>query len=118
MTPGSFGSSVHHALQHHAAVQETLERLGSCQDGDFSRSLLRMSAYLNRIVINCRELPNSIVVGIGSAIACLSSKQGSSVATYKANRSKCIGGSVRIPPKKKKNFSDDSWSFFFKFFLI
>ena len=43
----------------HAFVQETLERLDSRHDGDFSRILLRME-YLNRIIINCWELPDSI----------------------------------------------------------
>ena len=65
----------------HAVVQETLEHLDSCQEDDFNRILLRME-YLNRtIIINWGELPDSIVVGIGSALGCLSSKQRSSVAT-------------------------------------
>ena len=45
----------------HAFAQETLERLDSCHDGDFSRILLRME-YLNRIIMNCWELPDSIVL--------------------------------------------------------
>ena len=56
-----------------AVVQETLERLDSYQDGD-SGILLRLE-YLNRIIINCGDLPDSIVAGIGSAITCLSSAQ-------------------------------------------
>ena len=67
-----------------AIVNETLESLDSCQDDDYSRILLRME-YLNCIIINCGELPDSIVAGIGSAIACLSSSQKSSVATYRAD---------------------------------
>ena len=55
-------------------VQETLERLDSYQDGDYSGILLRLE-YLNRIIINCGDLPDSIVAGIGSAITCLSSAQ-------------------------------------------
>ena len=77
------GSLVHHALRllykHGAAfalavVQETLERLDSYQDGDYSGILLRLE-YLNRIIINCGDLPDSIVAGVGSAITCLSSAQ-------------------------------------------
>ena len=79
------GSLVHHALRllyKHggsvkfalAVVQETLERLDSYQDGDYSGILLRLE-YLNRIIINCGDLPDSIVAGIGSAITCLSSEQ-------------------------------------------
>ena len=45
----------------HDFVQETLERLDSCHDGDFSRILLRME-YLNRIILNCGELADSIVL--------------------------------------------------------
>ena len=55
-------------------VQETLEHLDSYQDGDYSRILLRLK-YLNHIIINCGDLPDSIVAGIGSAITCLSSVQ-------------------------------------------
>ena len=44
-----------------AVVQETLERLDSCHDGDFSRILLRME-YLDRIILNCGELADSIVL--------------------------------------------------------
>ena len=54
-----------------AVVQETLERLDSYQDGNYSGILLRLE-YLNRIIINCGDLPDSIVAGIGSAIKCLS----------------------------------------------
>ena len=43
----------------HDFVQETLERLDSCHDGDFSRILLRME-YLDRIILNCGELADSI----------------------------------------------------------
>jgi len=58
-----------------AVVQETLERLDSYQDGDYSGILLRLE-YLNRIIINCGDLPaDSIVAGIGSVITCLSSAQ-------------------------------------------
>ena len=74
-----------------AIVQETLERLHSCQDDDFSRILLRME-YWNRTIISCGKLPDSIEADIVSAISCLSSKQESSFATYMANPSKCIGG--------------------------
>ena len=42
----------------HDFVQETLERLDSCHDGDFSRILLRME-YLDRIILNCGELADS-----------------------------------------------------------
>ena len=45
----------------HDFVQEPLERLDSCHDGDFSRILLRMES-LNRIIINCGELADSIVL--------------------------------------------------------
>ena len=45
----------------HAFVQETLERLDSRHDGDFSRILLRME-YLNRIIIFCGEIADSIVL--------------------------------------------------------
>ena len=45
----------------HDFVQETLERLDSCHDGDFSRILFLME-YFNRIIINCGELPDSIVL--------------------------------------------------------
>ena len=59
-----------------AVVQETLERLDSYQDGDYSGILLRLE-YLNRIIMNCGDLPDSFVVqaGIGSAITCLSRAQ-------------------------------------------
>ena len=59
-----------------AVVQETLERLDSYQDGDYSGILLRLE-YLNRIIMNCGDLPDSIVAqaGIGSAITCLSRAQ-------------------------------------------
>ena len=57
-----------------AVVQETLECLDSYQDCDYSGILLRLE-YLNRIIINCRDLPDSIVAGIGSAVTCLSSAQ-------------------------------------------
>ena len=69
-----------------AVVQDTLEHLDSYQDGDYSGILLRLE-YLNRIIINFGDLPDSIVAGIGSAITCLSSAQRSSVpCTYRANR--------------------------------
>ena len=69
-----------------AVVQETLERLDSCQNGNYGGILLRLE-YLNRTIINCGDLPDSIVVGIRCAIACLSSAQRLSVpSTYKANR--------------------------------
>ena len=55
-----------------AVVQETLERLDSYQDGDYSGILLRLE-YLNRIIINYGDLPGSIAAGIGSAITCFSS---------------------------------------------
>ena len=45
----------------HDFVQETLERLDSCHDGNFSRILLRME-YLDRIILNCGELADSIVL--------------------------------------------------------
>ena len=64
-----------------AVIQETLGRLDFCQDGDYSRILLRLE-YLNRTLINSGELPDSIVAGIGSAIICLSS-----VPRYRADRS-------------------------------
>ena len=89
------GSLVHHALRlctnmaeafTLAVVQDTLERLDSYQDGDYSGLLLRLE-YLNRIIINCGDLPDPIVAGIGSAITCLSSAERSSVpCTYTANR--------------------------------
>lgn len=69
-----------------AVIQETLGHLDSCQDGDYSRILLRLE-YLNRTLINSGELPDSIVAGIGSAIACLSSARQSSVHTHRADRS-------------------------------
>ena len=69
-----------------AAVQETLERFDSCQNGDHSRILLRLE-YLNRTLINSGELPDSIVAGIGSAIACLTSAQQSSVPIYRTDHS-------------------------------
>ena len=53
-----------------AVVQETLERLDSDLNGDYSGIFLRLE-YLNRTIINCGDLPDSIVAGIGSAIACL-----------------------------------------------
>ena len=69
-----------------AVVQETLERLDSCQNGDYGGILLRLE-HLNRTTINCGDLPDSIVVGIRSAIACLLSAQRLSVpSTYSANR--------------------------------
>lgn len=69
-----------------AVVQETLERLDSDLNGDYSGILLRLE-YLNRTIINCGDLPDSIVAGIGSAIACLLSAQRRSVpCTYRANR--------------------------------
>ena len=69
-----------------AVVQETLERLDSCQNGDYSGILLRLE-YLNRTIINCGHLPDSIVAGIGSAIAFLLCAQILSVpCTYRANR--------------------------------
>ena len=43
-----------------AVVQETLERLDSCQNGDYSGILLRLE-YLNRIIINCGDLPDSFL---------------------------------------------------------
>ena len=80
------GSLVHHALRllymaaafALAVVQDTLERLDSYQDGDYSGILLRLE-YLHRILINCGDLPDSVVAGIGSAITCLWSAQRSSV---------------------------------------
>ena len=57
-----------------AVAQETLELLDSYQDGNYSGILLRLE-YLNRIVINCGDLPDSIVAGIGSSITCLSRAQ-------------------------------------------
>ena len=69
-----------------AVIQDTLGHLDSYQDGDYSGILLRLE-YLNRIIINFGDLPDSIVAGIGSAITCLSSAQRSSVpCTYRANR--------------------------------
>ena len=57
-----------------SVVQETLERLDSYQDGDYSGILLRLE-HLNRIVTNCGDLPDYIVAGLGSAITCLSRAQ-------------------------------------------
>ena len=57
-----------------AVVQETLERLDSYQDSDYSGILLRLE-YLNRIIINCVDLLDSVLAGIGSTITCLSSVQ-------------------------------------------
>ena len=48
--------------------------LDSYQDGDYSGILLRLE-YLNRIIINFGDLPDSVVAGIGSAITCLSCAQ-------------------------------------------
>ena len=77
-------------------VQETLERLDSCQNGDHSRILLRVE-YLNHTIINCGDLPDAIVAGIGSAIACLLSAQRLSVpCTYRANR--LLTGHRSCPP--------------------
>ena len=42
-----------------AVVGETLERLDTYQDGDYSGILLRF-VYLNRIIINCEDLPDYI----------------------------------------------------------
>ena len=68
-----------------AVVQETLEHLDSCQNSDHSRILLRLE-YLNHTIIHCGDLPDSIVAGIGSAIACFLSAQRLSVpCTYRAN---------------------------------
>ena len=79
-----------------AVVQDTLERLDSYQDGDYSGLLLRLE-YLNRIIINCGDLPDSIVAGIGSAITYLSSAERSNVpCTYTANRL-LTGGRGRPP---------------------
>ena len=44
-----------------AVVQEILERLDSCQNGDYGGILLRLG-YLNSTTINCGDLPDSIVV--------------------------------------------------------
>ena len=69
-----------------AVVQDTLERLDSYQDGEYSGILLRLE-YLHRILINCGDLPDSVVAGIGSAITCLSSAQRSRVpCTHRAKR--------------------------------
>ena len=69
-----------------AVIQDTLERLDSYQDGDYSGILLLLE-YLHRILINCGDLPDSDVAGIGSAITCLSSAQRSRVpCTHRANR--------------------------------
>ena len=57
-----------------AVVQETLERLDSYQEGDYRGILLRLE-YLNRIIINCVDLLDSVLAGIGSANTCLSSAQ-------------------------------------------
>ena len=46
-----------------AVVQDTLERLDSYQDVDYSGLLLRLE-YLNRIIINCGDLPDPIVACI------------------------------------------------------
>ena len=79
-----------------AVVKETLERLDSCQNGDYGGILLRLE-YLNRTIINCGDLPDSIVVGIRSAIACLLSAQRLSVpSTYRANR--LLTGRRGLPP--------------------
>ena len=79
-----------------AVVQETLERLDSCQNGDYLGILLRLE-YLNRAIINCGDLPDSIVAGIGSAIACFLSAQRLSVpCTYRANR--LLSGRRGRPP--------------------
>ena len=89
-----------------AVVQETLGHLDSCQDGDYSRILLRLE-YLNRTLINSGELPDSIVAGLGSAIACLSGAQQSSVPIYRADRS--FTGRRGRPPF---NVSEDQLVFF------
>ena len=69
-----------------AVVQDTLECLDSYQDGDYSGILLRLE-YLHPILINCGDLPVSVVAGRGSAITRLSSAQRSSVPfTHRANR--------------------------------
>ena len=79
-----------------AVVQETLERLDSCQNGDYSGILLQLE-YLNRTIIHCGDLPYSIVAGIGSAIACLLSAHRLSIScTYRANR--LLTGSRGRPP--------------------
>jgi len=57
-----------------AAVRETLERHDSYQNADYSGIFLQLR-YLNRIIKNCGDLPDSIVAGIGSTITCLSSAQ-------------------------------------------
>ena len=68
-----------------AVVQETLEHLDSCQNGDYNGILLRLE-YLNHTIINRGDLPDSIMAGIGSAIACFLSAQRLSVpCTYRAN---------------------------------
>ena len=45
----------------HDFVQETLEPLDSCHDGDFTLLDFRME-YLDRIILNCGELADSIVL--------------------------------------------------------
>ena len=87
-----------------AVVQDTLERLDSYQEGDYSGLLLRLE-YLNRIIINCGDLPDSIVAGIGSAITCLSSAERSSVpCTYKFNLMKRVENIRRVRSNKRVEF--------------
>jgi len=52
-------------------VQECLNNIDRCHDGDYSGIYLRLE-YLNRIIINTNTLPDSIAAGIGSALSSLS----------------------------------------------
>ena len=51
-------------------VQECLNNIDRCQDGDYSGIYLCLE-YFNRIIINTDTLPDSIAAGIGSALSSL-----------------------------------------------
>ena len=56
-------------------VQDSIQRLDSCQQQDDYSSLVLRLEYLNRTIVNSGELPDSVVAGIGLAIRCLQEQQ-------------------------------------------
>ena len=58
-----------------SVVQDSIQRLDSCQQQDDYSSLVLRLEYLNRTIVNSGELPDSVVAGIGLAIRCLQEQQ-------------------------------------------
>ena len=58
-----------------SVVQDSIQRLDSCQQQDDYSSLVLRLEYLNRTIVNSGELPDSVVAGIGLATRCLQEQQ-------------------------------------------